>query len=82
MLDMMIQLMGFVAQNERDKIRERQVQGIKLAKAKGVYEGGTIKYSRNSKDPKNRLILETVINMLKSNNYSISAIARKVGISR
>ena len=32
-LDMMIQLMGFVAQNERDKIRERQVQGIKLAKA-------------------------------------------------
>ncbi len=33
MLDMMIQLMGFVAQNERDKIRERQMQGIKLAKA-------------------------------------------------
>ncbi|MCP9330864.1 hypothetical protein B8W86_10495 [Lactobacillus kefiranofaciens] len=39
-------------------------------------------YGRNSKDPKNRLILETVVNMLKSNNYSISAIARKVGISR
>lgn len=32
MLDMMIQLMGFVAQNERDKIRERQMQGIKLLK--------------------------------------------------
>ncbi|MEN2381010.1 putative DNA-invertase [Lactobacillus helveticus] len=82
MLDMMIQLMGFVAQNEREKIRERQAQGIKLAKAKGVYKGGTIKYGRNSKDPKNRLIWETVVNMLKSNNYSISAIARKVGISR
>lgn len=37
MLDMMIQLMGFVAQNERDKIRERQVQGIKLAKANISY---------------------------------------------
>lgn len=47
MLDMMIQLMGFVAQNERDKIRERQMQGIKLAKAKGVYEGGTIKTVKN-----------------------------------
>lgn len=33
MLDMMIQLMGVVAQNERDKIRELQMQGIKLAKA-------------------------------------------------
>ena len=32
MLDMMIQLMGFVAQNERYKIRERQMQGIKLLK--------------------------------------------------
>ena len=32
MMDMMIQLMGFVAQNEREKIRERQAQGIKLAK--------------------------------------------------
>jgi hypothetical protein len=29
---MMIQLMGFVAQNERYKIRERQMQGIKLLK--------------------------------------------------
>ncbi|MDK7882776.1 recombinase family protein [Lactobacillus iners] len=37
MLDMMIQLMGFVAQNERDKIRELQVQGIKLAKANISY---------------------------------------------
>lgn len=55
MLDMMIQLMGFVAQNERYKIRERQMQGIKLLKQ---------------------------INMFKSNNYFISAIARKVGISR
>jgi sin recombinase len=46
-LDMMIQLMGFVVQNKREKIRERQMQGIKLAKAKGVYEGGTIKNVKN-----------------------------------
>ena len=39
MMDMMIQLMGFVAQNEREKIRERQAQGIKLAKQRGAYKG-------------------------------------------
>ena len=39
MMDMMVQLMGFVAQNEREKIKERQAQGIKIAKAAGVYTG-------------------------------------------
>ena len=34
MMDMMVQLMGFVAQNEREKIKERQRQGIKIAKKK------------------------------------------------
>lgn len=84
MMDMMIQLMGFVAQNEREKIKERQAQGIKIAKQKGVYKGGTIKYGPNSKDPKNKLVWETVVSMLQSTepSYSISAIALKTGISR
>ncbi|MCO0807316.1 MAG: recombinase family protein [Acinetobacter sp.] len=84
MMDMMIQLMGFVAQNEREKIKERQVQGIKIAKQRGAYKGGTIKYGRNSKDPKNRLVWQTVIEMLynRKENPTISGIARKVGISR
>lgn len=84
MMDMMIQLMGFVAQNEREKIKERQAQGIKIAKQKGVYKGGTIKYGPNSKDPKNKLVWETVVNMLKSDSphYAISEIARRTGISR
>lgn len=84
MMDMMVQLMGFVAQNEREKIKERQRQGIKIAKKKGVYKGGTIKYSKNANDPKNRLIWETVVRMLndENQNYSIAEIARKTGISR
>ena len=49
MMDMMIQLMGFVAQNEREKIRERQAQGIKIAKAAHVYTGRKIKYGKNAK---------------------------------
>lgn len=84
MMDIMIQLMGFVAQNEREKIKERQAQGIKIAKQRGAYRGGTIKYGKDARDPKNRLVWETVVEMLKNRaKYpSISGIARKAGISR
>lgn len=84
MMDMMIQLMGFVAQNEREKIKERQAQGIKIAKKKRLYKGGVIKYGPKSKDAKNRLVWETVVSMLESDSphYAISEIARRTGISR
>lgn len=37
--DLVVQLLGFVAQMERDKIKERQAQGIAVARAKGVHLG-------------------------------------------
>lgn len=82
--ELMTTVFKWQAQAEREKIKERQRQGIEIAKKNGVYKGGTVKYSATAKDPKNRLIFETVISMLKSTNpyYSISEIARKVGISR
>lgn len=36
---MMISVLGIVGQMQRDQIRENQMQGIKLAKLKGVYMG-------------------------------------------
>lgn len=39
MATLMLHLLGAVAQFERDLIRERQREGIELAKAKGVYKG-------------------------------------------
>ena len=48
MLDMMINLMGFVAQNEREKIKERQRQGIAQAKKRGAYKGRPVKFSEDS----------------------------------
>lgn len=36
---MMISILGVVGEMERTQIRERQVEGIKLAKLKGVYKG-------------------------------------------
>lgn len=82
MMDLLINMMGFVAQNEREKIRERQAQGIALAKKMGKYHGRVIKYSPTSKDPKNRWVWETVTNMLDSKKYSMSEIGRAVGIGR
>ena len=35
----MLQVLSFVAQNERENIRQRQAEGIKIAKANGVHMG-------------------------------------------
>ena len=37
--DLVLQILSFVAQNERENIRKRQLQGIAAAKARGVHFG-------------------------------------------
>lgn len=37
--DIVLQVLSFVAQNERENIRQRQVEGIRIAKEKGVHMG-------------------------------------------
>ena len=37
--DIVLQVLSFVAQNERENIKQRQAEGIKLAKARGVHMG-------------------------------------------
>lgn len=82
MMDMMIALMGFVAQNEREKIHQRQMQGIALAKKAGKYKGRVIKYGPDSKNPQYVLVWKNVVKMLKSKKYPIAEIARQNGLSR
>jgi DNA invertase Pin-like site-specific DNA recombinase len=41
--DMLLSLLAYVAQTERKKTRQRQAEGIALAKTRGVYKGGTRK---------------------------------------
>ena len=82
MMDLIISVMGFVAQNEREQIRERQRQGIELAKKAGKYTGRVIKYSPNAKRPQDRWTWEKVTEMLDSKKYSMSEIGRAVGIGR
>lgn len=83
MLDMMVNLMGFVAQNEREKIKERQQQGIAQAKKRGVYKGRAKKYAPNSKNREGRLVYEKIKEQYLSGNYeSKSQLAKDNEISR
>jgi len=41
--DLVLQILSFVAQSERDTIRKRQAEGIQAAKAKGIRFGRPIK---------------------------------------
>ena len=83
MLDMMINLMGFVAQNEREKIIERQRQGIEQAKKRGAYKGRPTKFSEDSNDREGRLVFEGIKKDYQAGNYQSKAgLARKYGLSR
>ena len=41
--DLVLQILSYVAANERDNIKKRQAEGIAIAKAEGKYKGGTKK---------------------------------------
>lgn len=83
LLDMMISLMGFVAENERQKIRERQRQGIVRAKQNGKYKGRSKKYSPTSTSREGRLVYQGIVNDYHTNNYETKVqLAKKYGISR
>lgn len=83
MLDMMINLMGFVAQNEREKLLERQRQGIVQAKKRGAYHGRPKKFAPDSHDREGRLVYESVRQAIESGQYKSKAqLARDNGLSR
>lgn len=79
--DLFLSVMAFVSENEREKIRERQKQGIEIAKAKGVYKGRQTEYSNDSKDPQKKYIYESIVNDLKAGEPKMR-IAKKYGVSR
>jgi len=81
MSDMFISLLGYIAQSEREKILERQRQGIKQAKLRGVYKGRPVKYHAHAKDPKDKLVFYNVSHQLEK-SVPIRRIARENGISK
>lgn len=82
MLDMLISLMSFVAQNEREKIKERQRQGIIEAKKRQAYPGKQIEYGPTSANPGKRAIYFGLKAAYESQNYSMTHLAKQYGLAR
>lgn len=73
MSTLLLSMMGAFAEFERSLIRERQLEGIALAKAKGLYRG--------RKASLTKLQQSDLINRV-AKNESKSALAREYGVSR
>ena len=77
---MMISILGIVGEMERTQIRERQLEGIRIAKLKGVYEGRAVGSKEDVlsflSKPKNK----EALNYLKKGYKSIE-IAKLTGLN-
>lgn len=78
--NLVIEVFSYVAESEREKIRERQQQGIKIAKENGRFKGRQIQYGPDSTG-KNKVIYDTIVNGINSGD-TIAAIANNAGVTR
>lgn len=74
MEDMLLSLLAYVAQTERKKIKQRQAEGIALAKERGVYKGR--KCNEYSQD-----VIEHVQSILNSGGTK-AEVAEVLGVTR
>lgn len=73
--NLIIEIYKYQAESERQHIRERQQQGIKIAKSEGKFKGGKLKYNKN--DPKLQHAFELYLQ-----GETEKDIERKTGINR
>lgn len=78
--NLVIEVFSYVAENERKKIKERQKQGIEIAKKNGRYIGKKIQYHANATG-KNKLIYDEIVDGLKKKE-TISKISKNAGVTR
>jgi DNA invertase Pin-like site-specific DNA recombinase len=71
--DLVLQILSFVAQSERENIRKRQAEGIAAAKARGVRFGRPVK-----KNPKNFKLL---IDLWASGKLPIKTLKEQTGLT-
>ncbi|HAV0176516.1 TPA: recombinase family protein, partial [Enterococcus faecium] len=76
-----IQILAMIAEQERTESKRRQAQGIKIAKANGVYKGRPKLYSANAKDPQRRLVYKNIVEDLE-NGVAISKISKEYNVTR
>ncbi|RXE75292.1 recombinase family protein [Enterococcus durans] len=79
--DLIIQILAMIAEQERTESKRRQAQGIKIAKANGIYKGRPKLYSADTKDPQHRLVYRSIVQDLE-NGVAISKIATDYNVTR
>ena len=79
--DLIVQILAMIAEQERTESKRRQAQGIKIAKANGVYKGRPKLYSPTAKDPQKRAVYRNIIEELQKGT-GISEIAKEYGVTR
>lgn len=78
--DIVFELLSWMVEEERIRIKTNQKAGIAEAKKNNVYRGRPQKYHKDAKGA-NKLVYEAVINGLKSNT-SIKELSKKLNVSR
>lgn len=73
--DLVLQILSYVSQKERENIRRRQREGIEIAKAQGKYKGGTKKTVNNR-------VFERGLHMYQTGAITKEEFAKKLGVSR
>lgn len=79
--NLILELYKYQAESERRSIRERQRQGIEIAKEKGVYKGRPTTYTHDAKDPQKRITYFKILEMLEDGS-PIKKISEETGVSR
>lgn len=79
--NMIIRVLSWAAQNEREESKRKQRQGIEIAKKKDHYKGRPLKYSENAKNPKDRMTYQIIVSKLQSEE-PVKRIAEETGVAR
>ena len=72
---MIISILGVVAEMERNLIKERQREGIAIAKARGIYEGRKKGSCLSNLDFLNKPINKKAVDLLEK-GYKLSEVAK------
>lgn len=79
--NLIIELFKYTAENERKQTRERQRQGIELAKEKDKYKGRPFAYSADSTNKQKRITYEKIVEMLEK-DVPITQISKELDVAR
>lgn len=78
--DLVLTLLSWMVEEERNRIRTAQREGIEIAKAKGKYKGGKKRYHAGSTG-KDKVLYDEIVRLLEVGE-SVMDIHRKTGVAR